>query len=404
MPNYKAIQISYQAGTEVHTVWGKNRDVTLRKVLDENGVSVHSVSSRLTMGLMVERCIERGVPMLTLIDRGRVIYSVEGAPVVEVKTETLPAEAYEVQRAAYQELVKPEPSGVFAQMAQELKPYLDEALKTKLDESKVNELIEQKLKDMPVGNTIAIKKLDGTTKKLGLQHKSFADLLMFVQARINVLIVGAAGGGKTHSAQEVCKALDLPFYSISVGAMTTKTDFLGYMNAQGEYVSTMFRRALEFGGGFMLDEMDAGNSNVLTTINMALANSEAAFPDGMVKKHPDFVLMAGANTYGTGGDTDYVGRNKLDAATLDRFAVLNWDYDHAIEEHISIDERWTRYVQAVRANLSKSKTKMIISPRASVMGGLMLSQGMSLSKVKKTCLFKSLPSDDVRLITEGVTF
>jgi hypothetical protein len=45
------------------------------------------------------------------------------------------------------------------------------------------------------------------------------------------------------------------------------------------------------------------------------------------------VIVCAANTYGTGADAMYVGRETLDAATLDRFvgAMVEMDYSDTIE-------------------------------------------------------------------------
>jgi cobaltochelatase CobS len=75
------------------------------------------------------------------------------------------------------------------------------------------------------------------------------------------------------------------------------------------------------GGGFLFDELDAANENLLMLVNAALANgyfSNAATGE-IIKKHPNFFPMAGMNTLGLGAGRDYNSRNKLDAATLDRW-------------------------------------------------------------------------------------
>ncbi|MCH7728630.1 MAG: hypothetical protein IH991_19420, partial [Planctomycetes bacterium] len=73
---------------------------------------------------------------------------------------------------------------------------------------------------------------------------------------------------------------------------------------------------------------------MLVVVNAALANGHLRLPDGTtVDRHADFVCAAAANTFGTGADRQYVGRNQLDAATLDRFAAcrLAFDYDVDLE-------------------------------------------------------------------------
>lgn len=296
-------------------------------------------------------------------------------------------------------VTQPVAADPIAAMAAMFKPYLQQA---EINQDQINEMIRKAL--TMHNKVITVKREELPPVEIGTQHHSFEDLLLFCANRINVQLVGAAGSGKTHAASEVAKALGLNYYAISVGAMTTKTDFQGYMNARGEYVLTQFRQAFEHGGIFLLDEMDAGNANVITTINMALSNGQASYPDGMIDKHDDFVLIAAANTYGLGADRMYVGRNQLDAASIDRFAVLDWDYDESIEIKIACNDRWTRYVQKCRANMDRLKLRYVISPRASVNGGIMLKAGMAVDKVKKTILFKAMTDAHIKSVTEGVTY
>jgi hypothetical protein len=97
----------------------------------------------------------------------------------------------------------------------------------------------------------------------------------------------------------------------------------------------------ENGGLNLADELDAGDSNVLTSINMMLANGECWLPDRpskpVAKQHKDFCLVAAANTFGFGADARYVGRNALDYATLERFGggVIYMDYDRRIEAKLA---------------------------------------------------------------------
>ena len=90
-------------------------------------------------------------------------------------------------------------------------------------------------------------------------------------------------------------------------------------SAQGTIVSTEFRKAYENGGLFLFDEIDASMPGAILAFNAALANNFMDFPDKKVPRHKDFYCIAAANTFGSGADRQYVGRNQLDAASLDRF-------------------------------------------------------------------------------------
>ncbi len=81
----------------------------------------------------------------------------------------------------------------------------------------------------------------------GVRHTLLPTLIKLASARLPILLVGAAGTGKTHAALQVASALGLPFETISVGAQTSKSDLLGFMTATGTYIETAFRRMYEHG-------------------------------------------------------------------------------------------------------------------------------------------------------------
>lgn len=245
---------------------------------------------------------------------------------------------------------------------------------------------------------IVIKNVD-YEMNVGTQHFQFETIMQVISARVPLALVGPAGSGKTRVVENVASALNLNFYSKSVTAQTGVHEFFGYMNANGEYVSTLFREAYEEGGVFLLDEFDAGNPNVLAALNQATANGSAAFADKMVEKHEDFLIVMAGNTYGHGATTEYVGRNKIDAATLDRFAFVTFEYDENLEMQISPNTEWTKKVQRIRAEVAKKKIKTIISPRASINGGKLLATGMSEKMVIELTITKGLNKDEIALLS-----
>jgi cobaltochelatase CobS len=237
----------------------------------------------------------------------------------------------------------------------------------------------------------------GTRKPLkGVQHNQLENLLEIVGSGLAVLLVGPAGTGKSHAAETVADALNLAFYMISVGSQTSKSDLMGYMTANGGYVRTQFREAYENGGVFLLDEADAGNSNVLILLNAALSNGHMAFPDKMVKAHPNFRMIAAATTFGNGASRQYVGRNQLDAATLDRFCTLSWDIDDKIEASMAgtkpEGKKWLSVVRTVRKRVTDElELRIVISPRATLRGATLLEAGIPFEEVLKIALTGNIP-------------
>jgi hypothetical protein len=232
-----------------------------------------------------------------------------------------------------------------------------------------------------------------------------------VKAKCNTWLVGPAGSGKTTLASHVASRLKLPFASISVCSQTTKTDLLGYLDAQGIYRSTSFRQIYENGGVFCLDEIDNGNANVLAVLNSAISNDSNSFPDKVVKRHPNFIVIACANTFGLGSTAGYVGRTQIDAATLDRFFFVEMPYDDGLESHIaglsqvpspSWDAEgnkvpkvdfWIDLVKKTRDAASKLGIKIIVSPRATYMGISLIKQNVPLQFLEKGLLYKSLSNE-----------
>lgn len=249
--------------------------------------------------------------------------------------------------------------------------------------------------------------VDGKTTELeGLKHRQLEQLISYSALRLNPLLVGMAGTGKTHAGEQVSKALGLPFYSMSVGAQTSKSDIIGYMSASGEYVGTHFRQAYENGGIFLMDEIDAGNANVLIQVNAGLSNNLMAFPDRMVKRHEDFVFIASANTYGNGANRQYVGRNQLDAATLDRFAVIDWLIDDELEKSLAIGlngKAWYMAVGACRDFVAEKNIRALISPRCTQKGSKLLDIGQSLDEVIDATMLASVPQDKRQDVKEVAT-
>lgn len=222
------------------------------------------------------------------------------------------------------------------------------------------------------------------------QHILFLDLMKCLKRKLNVFLVGPAGSGKTMAVEMAAAKLGYNFFCQSVSGQTTLSHLFGFIGATGNYVSTGFRDAFEKGGVFLLDEGDAGNANVITAINSALSNGYCSFPDKMVKKHADFIFVAAGNTYGTGATRQYVGRNALDAATLDRFVFFEWPYDEVLETNLTPKQHidWVDLVQCYRKAASELDIRIIISPRCTFNGYNLIEEGFELERVEEMAIWK----------------
>lgn len=254
------------------------------------------------------------------------------------------------------------------------------------DISKISKEIAQLKANKP--KEISIKIEDRITTNLGVQHSQLPTLVKILACKLNVYLVGPSGSGKTHAAIECAKILGVPFHF--TGAIASEFKLTGFIDANGKIVSTEFRQAYEHGGLFLFDEIDASFPQAVLAFNAALANDYMDFPDKRIQRHENFYCIAAANTYGQGADRQYVGRNQLDAASLDRFVFLDWKYDEELEQALANNKEWCNYVQSVRNVVERNKIRHVVSPRASIYGARLLANGLTRETVEETVLWKGM--------------
>ena len=168
----------------------------------------------------------------------------------------------------------------------------------------------------------------------GITHPKYDEVLAMIAEGENVYLYGPAGSGKNVLCAQVAKGLGIPFYYQNT--VLTKFDLSGFKNAVGDFEKTEFFEAFTKGGLFMLDEVDNSTAEAMVALNAALAKGYYSFPGvGRVDVHPDFRCIAAGNTIGTGADSAYCGRYKLDASSRDRFCFEGIDYCEEIEAAIT---------------------------------------------------------------------
>jgi hypothetical protein len=253
---------------------------------------------------------------------------------------------------------------------------------------------------------IEILRPDATVHRIeGIVHPQFELLVKLATSRDangyvpGIFIAGEASSGKTTGCKMLFESLGMEWGCN--GAISQPHEMLGFIDGNGKYHTTPFRERYEHGGGYTFDEVDRSDANALLAVNPHLAGNVAAFPDGMIKRHKDFILTMTANTWGLGGSSDYAGATRLDAAFLSRApSRLMWNIDEPFETHICGNESWALRVQAARRRARDAGIKVMICSRMTIAGAAHIANGMTPDQAA-ACTYLANLKPDQRAIVEG---
>lgn len=237
-----------------------------------------------------------------------------------------------------------------------------------------------------------------TTKhQENVKHMRFEEIKVYIENSIPVYLYGPAGSGKNHVLQQIAEELGLEFYFTN--SVQQEYKITGFIDAGGKYHETEFYKAFTNGGLFFLDELDASIPEVVVLLNAALANGYFEFPNGKVFAHKDFKVVAAGNTVGTGADEQYTGRLQLDQSTLDRFAMIEFDYDRNIELSISKgNEELVQFIRDLRSQAKRKGVNTTFSYRCITMV-TKLEGKLDLVKIIASSVVKGMDKDTLETFT-----
>ena len=163
-----------------------------------------------------------------------------------------------------------------------------------------------------------------------------------------VMAIGPAGSGKSFVMKQAAKMIQtaahpngLPYGETPMTPGATRGDLLGRHTLEG-FIPSQFVEIYSGGGVFNFEEIDASDPGMLIVVNNALAGRHLfnSVNGEVYEKHPDFIAVATANTFGLGADAKYTGREKLDLATIDRFrmARVTMSLDESLAEYLMFSE------------------------------------------------------------------
>ena len=253
--------------------------------------------------------------------------------------------------------------------------YLGNEYKTSLRGIKIIDFVSYDMKVIEFENLLNsyeenIKKEErqkylNESKKLGFNFTDLSPdkkLRRTIEAGIkNIWMVGPAGCGKSTMARNVAEDMELPYLCISCGIGTSATEFIGYKYPTRE--STRFSEFYAKPSVILIDELTALDPAVAQILNAALANDEIETTTGLVHRHPECVIIATSNTFGSGCDRQYVANNQLDASTIDRFVggIVEVTYSQEFEKQY--DEEVVEYINTLRKFVKETGARKVVSTR-----------------------------------------
>ena len=231
-----------------------------------------------------------------------------------------------------------------------------------------------------------------------VKHPKYDQIMTCIEVGIPVYLTGPAGSGKNHTVEQIAKELGWNFYFSN--SIQQEYKLTGFIDAGGRYHETEFYKACtdEEECVFFLDEMDASIPDVLVLLNMAIANGYFEFPNGRAN-FDNVHFVAAGNTVGNGADDMYTGRMVLDSATLDRFAIIEFDYDENVELKLTKgNTELIDFVHDLRKLIVSRGIRHVVSYRCEIMVTKLEKAGLPIDDIMKIVILKGLDKDTINTI------
>lgn len=235
-----------------------------------------------------------------------------------------------------------------------------------------------------------------------IKHEQYETIKSCLACNIPVYLAGPAGSGKNFTVEQIAEEMGWEFYFSN--SVQQEYKLTGFIDAGGDFHDTELYKACtsENECVFFLDEMDASIPEVLVLLNAAIANGYFEFPTGRVDFNNVHFVAAG-NTVGSGADEMYTGRMVLDQATLDRFAIIEFDYSRKVEMSITKNNvQLVDFIHALREDAELKGIRATFSYRCMAMITKLEADGMDIKVALKITVLKGMDKDTVNTLYANV--
>lgn len=249
-------------------------------------------------------------------------------------------------------------------------------------------------------------------------------MLLGINSRDNILLVGETGTGKTSLLEQVAARINYNVVKINFDGHITRQDLVGEWVVKGrEMIFQEGILVLAFrmpGTIIILDEWDTISGECSFVLQRPLQRDDRKIllmekGGELVTMHPDNVIAATANTAGQGDDTGLYsqGTKVQNYAQLNRFSMtIRMQYLEEKKEIEMLGKRFpdlkvsecsalVKAVNAVRDGYKNGQISAPLSPRDLInWGEKYLRMGEPL-RAAKYCFINRMPVEDAQ-VTEGI--
>lgn len=221
--------------------------------------------------------------------------------------------------------------------------------------------------------------------------------------------------------RQIAALVQKPVRRVSLNGETSVADFVGHWtvneNKQTVFVKGILPQAMREGFILQLDEVDAMQPEIGFVIQQVLE------PDGHllltdtgedVAPHPDFRLVATANTLGFGSDSGLYssGTHTLNFSWLDRWDVIVYfdflpqkqEVDLLKSRHASLGRNLLKRLVKAATDLRKShaaeELTTVITTRRLLALCTRLERGNDLPRALAVCVLNKVPQEDATVVRE----